>query len=470
MPESRSYGRIVFRPGEPYAPTPELTEKIQHLIGAGKYRSALDELFAILARNPADPEALTLALIVLSASRTTQIQSAEPLGPRYLYDRRLDPLCAVCSQCGSSWVASNVKFADLKTRLSMMNPVGLQCNNCSFTLCRKCLKSIYFGGGMGVFNRSCPKCATETLGVPVYPTGRPPMQLGRRPEHVAALIVFREGPVPPGREYIEELAEARSPDALDDKAELIGVPVNPWPDDIESHARDKLAVFVGAGRISSAGALDPEAATLTDESGTRVHLVKMYQAPPSAPIVPVEDEPSIDAEVLRCRIPELRAAADRLHPGVNRLVGRMLVEHLERLAVPSQAGRLAGETWSALFSTEVLDTSREGLLETLRKALLADQHEWAEVDRPEIRLVLSSIPQASAARAQAYFTGGYLAFVERQRLEASAGGKGFGHWIVCSDGQNVTIHLSCCPAEAEALMLLAQDLMTAAEWARGMGR
>jgi hypothetical protein len=62
--------------------------------------------------------------------------------------------------------------------------------------------------------KRCPNCHQEELGVPVFSTGRLPSQMAQHTAPLAHMLVFREGPIPPDGEYLQELLEAVSPDAL----------------------------------------------------------------------------------------------------------------------------------------------------------------------------------------------------------------------------------------------------------------
>ena len=85
----------AFRLESTYDTRPGLGTEVEQLMREGRYRSALDLLFSVLDQSPSDQEALFLAAIVVGASRTQQITAIEPLGNRYQYDRRLDPLWVV---------------------------------------------------------------------------------------------------------------------------------------------------------------------------------------------------------------------------------------------------------------------------------------------------------------------------------------------------------------------------------------
>jgi len=275
-PPTFALSQPVFRPIPPDKVTPGLAEQIRKLGEEGRLRTALDVLLPRLTDNPADQEALWLAMLTLGFSRTQQVQALEPLGERFLLDRRLDPLFAVCSHCRiTTWVPSNCLAP--AARLNVMNPGGMQCRNCGYVVCRNCFQSVHVAIDVDFLSQQCPNCGKMELGVPVYPTGRLPMQLDRGPTRVSTVVVFREGPVPPDRDYIAALLDARSPDAIDDKADLLGIPVFSWPDDIEVQARATLDRLGREGRISTLSLSDATTALLLDDESLHVYVVKMFR-------------------------------------------------------------------------------------------------------------------------------------------------------------------------------------------------
>lgn len=72
------------------------------------------------------------------------------------------------------------------------------------------------------------------------------------------------------------ILDQRSPDAVDDGAHLIGVPVFPWPDDIRPYARCTLTQFATDGRISSLALSNAPAGLFRDDAGLNVYIVKMF--------------------------------------------------------------------------------------------------------------------------------------------------------------------------------------------------
>lgn len=265
----------AFRPDTEYLPKPGLGDRIERLQRAGRYRSALDVLFRILDENPADAEALFLASLIVSVSRTQQLTAAEPLGPRYQYDRRLDPIWAVCCKCGAAWVPTPALFSlNPYASVQTLNPIGMQCPECGYTLCRDCLHGPTLG--VSVYSSRCPYCPGFELGLPVLPTRRPPMQLARYPLPIRLVAIFREGPIPPDKTYMRSLLEARSPDAVDEQVEVLGIPLQPWPESIEAYAIAYLLALNESRGFGRSSFETSETGTLKDDHGVNVHLVKLY--------------------------------------------------------------------------------------------------------------------------------------------------------------------------------------------------
>lgn len=213
---------MKFRPQPLKTSTPGLLNVIQKLSTQGRFRSALDILFEILDRSPNDAEALELAMIVISLvdTRTRELEALEPLTMRYRNDTRLDSIYAVCNRCQKSWVPGECLFVEKYTQLSVFGKRDMQCPLCNYTLCVDCLPDCLppDGGELGLqsLSQPCPNCQAGELTFPVYPTGRLPRQMPRRPNRVIAAVVFREGPIPPNLEYVSKLLDDCSPDAIDD--------------------------------------------------------------------------------------------------------------------------------------------------------------------------------------------------------------------------------------------------------------
>ena len=251
---------FVFRPEFSYSPTPGLSESTQDLVQQRRYRSALEPLLETLAESPRDQEALTLALLVLGSTRTSNVQANEALSNRYLLDRRLDPLFATCCKCGRTWAPHN---CILPIQQEPLNPMGQQCWACGYVMCRKCYEGL----------TGCPNCQSTALRGRVFPTGRTPRQLERRNKPVAAAIIFREGPIPPDVAWLDALLDPVSPDVFG--SDIHVRPVPEWPDDMRAVAMFTAIRLIDAGRIQ-ASLTDAIGNEVKSVDGLRVYVLKLY--------------------------------------------------------------------------------------------------------------------------------------------------------------------------------------------------
>lgn len=238
----------------------------------------MDELLKILRHQPGDPEALFLCAIVLGASRTKHIVAAEPLGERYTNDLRLDPLCVACCKCETTWFPSVVHFdVGPETQMNVTNPIGLQCQECGYTLCRDCLRKGSIGFAMEVYLHRCPQCPGEQLRTPVMPTGREPCQFERRSDRIEVAVLFREGPIPPDVAFMNNFFECVSPDVIEDEARIIGVPVSPWPRNPMVYTLAYVLGLADKGIIGRPAIDMTETNDATDREGLHFYLVRVYQ-------------------------------------------------------------------------------------------------------------------------------------------------------------------------------------------------
>lgn len=268
----------AFDPDREVIPTPGFGQKIEELQSAGRYRTAIEEIFRILDRDPGNQEALFCAANILSLPRTHQLKAVEPLSDRYTLDQRLNPLWAMCHKCERTWVPSAVHFGPIfgGAQLHITNPIGQQCPKCGYTLCHECLTLIPSGPGYGVYSHQCPHGCGVDLSFPVRPTGRKNLQLGRRPQAVTHVFIFREGPIQPDIDYVQAFLEMRSPDVLENRPTIFAIPVGKWPDD-EGFLFYVIASLMARG-ITKEMIDNWETGTGIDDDGARVHVVKLYAA------------------------------------------------------------------------------------------------------------------------------------------------------------------------------------------------
>lgn len=267
----------AFDPEREIIPTPGFGRNIEDLQREGRYRTAIDEILLVLDRDPGNQEALFCAANILSLPRTHFLKATEPLSDKHTFDRRFNPLWAVCHKCERGWVPSPVHLGSIfgGAQLHITNPVGQQCQKCGYTLCHECLNLIPGGLGYGVYSHQCPHGCGVELSVPVHPTGRKNMQFGRRPQPVTHVFIFREGPIQPDIEYLRTFLEARSPDVLENRAKIFAIPVGKWPD--ESFDYYVIASLMARG-ITIQMMDNSESGTIIDDDGTQVHVVKIYAA------------------------------------------------------------------------------------------------------------------------------------------------------------------------------------------------
>lgn len=265
-----------YRPSDKFAIVPGLLETIEQLDRKRRYRSAMDRLFAELDRDPDCQHALRLAMLVVGHNRTAQLQAAEPLTPAYMNDRRLDPLFAVCDNCGCQWVPDNLLLAPM-ARAVVINPAGMQCPECDYTLCRHCLSEERLSVESALIARGCPRCGHGKMGPLVYPTGRAPHQMTRQSGRVSDAFIFREGPIAPDDEAMRALLEAISPEVLENGAALHGVSLFPWPEHVVSQALEYVQALTETGKLPPEALQHHESAHLTDPEGNQVFVIKLIR-------------------------------------------------------------------------------------------------------------------------------------------------------------------------------------------------
>jgi hypothetical protein len=164
----------------------------------GRYRTALDEILRGLRQNPDDAFLLKVAVPIAGASRTANLDAAEPATPAQTASALLAAIAAECSSCGTVWYSKH--RPDEKGTAIHRPPAGLQCQTCRYTLCRDCLGTTKMSPSDRIdapvlILGPCPK-GHGLLETPVLPTGRSDV-IAVRPERIEAVIVTRDGPIPP---------------------------------------------------------------------------------------------------------------------------------------------------------------------------------------------------------------------------------------------------------------------------------
>ncbi|MBC9731068.1 hypothetical protein [Streptomyces sp. TRM68367] len=191
----------AFHFPEHYDPLPELTDEVDRLWHEGRYESALDVILRFLRAEGRSAEAFHWALMLLGTGqrRTPDPRVVEPVTPQQYGNPYFAPIATECARCERLrfWYSGHALVEH--AGISVVNPVGLQCQVCRYSLCRDCLD---------LRDRRCPDegCHGE-LGAPVLPTGcprgKPANTCTEKLEHV--LILWRDTPT--SQEEAEELLD-----------------------------------------------------------------------------------------------------------------------------------------------------------------------------------------------------------------------------------------------------------------------
>lgn len=182
---------------------PALQRRVNKLLKGSRRRAAVDEVLRHLRHDPESTGALFLALTILCQSRTEILKSDEPLTDVQRWSALLAPVATECSACNVVWYSYHTLVnVDGSFQGSILNPIGLQCQDCRHTLCRNCLSMGPRSYTVPIdepepLGGSCPRSGCNgQLTKPVLPTGLhdvTPMD----PDGIEGVIVARDGPILP---------------------------------------------------------------------------------------------------------------------------------------------------------------------------------------------------------------------------------------------------------------------------------
>ncbi len=258
----------ALRPTESFDVDQEMWDRSYKLRRQGKYRTTLQEVMKVLERKPNDEGTLRLAVLIAGASRSDQLQAEEPIPSGMLGDTLLDPIFTQCSHCNTTqWISINW-LLDLG---DVTSPIGLQCQECGYVMCRDCLKSIETKSGQGysIYSKVCPNCEQSALGTPVFPTGRRPMQMQHIKGVLSKVLIFREGPLDPDDEYVKEILDNVYPAALQPGVTYSAFPVSNWSDEISFYA-------LGVAKANGIQLDEFDQADGRDMDGNRLYFMRIY--------------------------------------------------------------------------------------------------------------------------------------------------------------------------------------------------
>jgi hypothetical protein len=447
-PDTFSLMPRPFRPHVGVKRTPGL-ENIEELVKQGKLRSAMDGVLAALDHDPENEQALRLAMIIFGAvPRTQQVNADEALGPNYWRDTRLDRIFAVCSRCRSkSWVPHEclLEYAMVVAR----NPVGLQCQECGYVVCRVCLEELSGKSQNSVV--ACPNCRKSALGKPVYPTGRNSLQLERFGRPVQLVYIMREGPIPPTVQEVNKLLYQFSPDPLSDDHELIFVPVEPWTDNIQQIGTFKLYGLMNKFDLDSQ-LFEIGAAIVQDENGLRAGIFRASAYLPG--------------QQFEIRLSNLEKELNGQPASTARSLKQLVLEQLQRVSAQHRGSPEydpSARWWVKLIAPKILEVTSDLLLQTVRQANETMKLAFKAVQFEDLVAMASSVPAVDPATARTYFPNGYFAFMQSTGFLDKAAANDFVHWIVCTDQERFSIHLDALPLDRSAIPIAARDLLTEAE-------
>jgi hypothetical protein len=242
-------------------PDENLPEQVVGLIKSGKRRTALNEVMRHLRHDPNNPRLLDLALTIVSASRTVNLKAAEPVTEQQWNSAILAPIATECSSCQGMWYSTHGMSAFAGVKLTGTNPVGLQCQDCRYTLCRDCLPSVRPAPDdpldfASPVSGHCREPSHGRLSTPVLPTGRSDVE-SQDPDSIEAVIVARSGPIPPTMDEALAVVTKFVPLIPDDTA-LIHIRSSKPGFMDDRPRRDELAAGL-IGELEGSGALAPGA-------------------------------------------------------------------------------------------------------------------------------------------------------------------------------------------------------------------
>jgi hypothetical protein len=439
---------------EDWEHVPRLRRRMEELLEGLRHRTALDEVLRHLRRDPESIEALYFAITILGmmSGRAARLESPEPVTERQTSNALLAPIMTECNACSSTWCSSHTFMHHSGVRVfRVVNPVGLQCQDCRYTLCRDCLgrrrpESYAYDVPVDlpeIAGGPCPAAGCDgAMGTPVFPTGRhdvTPLE----PDEVEGVVVACDGVIPPTMD--EALAVVtRFVPFIDDDAPLVHIGRSVPGLMIDPSTRDELALSL-VHDLERGGSLAP---------GAWERSVRRFILAGAA------DDP--DYLITVVRKPELTRTPDWL--------ADLTSEHLRHMSGQIPPVQL-GACWADLGRDDVITAT----------AQLMDQGISAAIHTtdPVVRhcavagyviavtvLLTFDVGSAHECLQEGYLTHleGLLAELHRPADDGPEVRDSFVHWIVSTDGATVKLDATVLPADGRhETALFATDLMTPAE-------
>jgi hypothetical protein len=220
-------------------------DRIMSLYKSRRHQTALEEILRSLRQDPDDFFLLRLGATIAGVSRSENLRAAEPTTSMQRRNALLAPVVTQCSSCGQTWFSAHWASPAPDGDVKLMNPAGLQCQNCRYTLCRDCLHHAELSPGDPIDSPTfvmgfCPEPGHGELGTPVLATGRKDIA-SVEPDRIEAVIVTREGPIPPAMDEALGVVTKFVPLIADD-APLIHIRASKPGLMADESGRDQLAL------------------------------------------------------------------------------------------------------------------------------------------------------------------------------------------------------------------------------------
>lgn len=429
---------------------PGLLRRVEELLNENRHRTAMDEVLRHLRRDPDSGSALLLAIMILTPSRSVRLESPEPVTRRQSSSALLAPIMTECSRCRSVWCSNHTLIFKPGVALRILNPIGLQCQTCRYTMCRACLdrtrQLLDEGESEAVdiptaVEGSCPTPGHGALALPVLPTGRSDV-VPVHPDEVEGVIVSRDGPIPPTVDQALAYVTKVVP-LTDDDAPLIHVRrAIPTRAMTGGSARDASALSLVHG-LEREGALAPGAW----ERSRRVRLA-------------AADVTDTNYLLIVVRKPQFERTPDWLVELVH--------DHLRNMAAQHSPAR-AGECWAGLGSDDVVTATAKLMDQGIGAALRAKKITTLHCAVANYVLAVTVILTADLGDAREWYEDGYLTVLERLAVDLLSptdddAREHFVHWTVSTDGATIKLDATVLPADGRREeALFATDMMTPAE-------
>lgn len=446
--------RRSTRPGDGRVSLEQLQKREEELTKAGRYRTALDEILHYLRHDPSNEIALNLAKTVLAPGRTATVQSAEPITSDQAMSALLAPLMTQCSQCRTRWSSIHAfPFMAAYPETNIVDPAGIQCQTCRYTLCSDCFPIRSRPGSVRDVEERCPVRGCDgRMTTPVLATGISDV-IKVDPNDIERVIVVRGGPIAPAMDEVLKIVTRFIPLWHDD-TDLISICRDRSASMNAQRTRVGLAAYLVHG-LERDGTLAPGAWQRA------THLT-------------IRDGHGGDADYLLVLI---RSAGPGHSREVEREIAGLINSHVRKMR---RLVRRAGACWAGIDADAMIAGTAELLhqasAEGRRTDAIAVTRTGAIPGYGIAGTVVSDpdgdfTPHSEAAFAA--FPDGYGDFAMSLLREFREPGDelpnlNFVHWVLVHDRTARRLHATVLPADKTESPLFAVDLMTQNE-RRGLG-